>query len=102
MKNTKRAPVIPKSIRVGTWRYRVERPKAHGTYGRIWYVRNIIEVAQTTSLGTVRSANQQEDTFWHEMTHAVLYEMGHKLYSDEVFVEAFSKRLSRAIRSAKF
>ena len=45
----------------------------------------------------------QHETMWHEITHAILYEMGrHKLNKDEEFVTEFAKTLSDAILSAKF
>jgi len=42
------------------------------------------------------------DTFWHELTHAILYEMGHPLRKDEDFVTKFSGLLNTAILSAEF
>jgi predicted SprT family Zn-dependent metalloprotease len=45
----------------------------------------------------------QHETLWHEITHAILHEMGrHKLNKDEKFVTEFAKTLSDAILSAKF
>lgn len=41
-------------------------------------------------------------TFFHELTHAVLYEMGHKLARDETFVTEFARLLSGAIETAVF
>jgi hypothetical protein len=41
------------------------------------------------------------DTFWHELTHAVLHDMGHPLRDDEKFVVKFANRLSCAIDSAQ-
>jgi hypothetical protein len=44
-----------------------------------------------------------EETFWHELTHAILHSMGeHELNNRERFVEEFSLRLARAIRTARF
>lgn len=41
--------------------------------------------------------------FWHELTHAILEDMGpHRLYLNEKFVDAFSKRLAAAIKNATF
>jgi predicted heme/steroid binding protein len=42
-----------------------------------------------------------DDTFWHELTHAILYDMGHDLSSNERFVSAFANRLCDAVNSAK-
>ena len=49
-----------------------------------------------------RTDEAVRQTFWHEMTHAILYEMENKLATDEVFVDRFAKLLSHAIDSAKF
>ena len=50
----------------------------------------------------IRGKEDKHETFWHEVTHAILHDMNSKLTYNEKFVEAFSKRLSRAIDSAKF
>jgi len=42
------------------------------------------------------------ETFWHEVTHAVLHDMHHPLWADEKFVTEFSKRLDQVIKTAKF
>jgi hypothetical protein len=34
-----------------------------------------------------QSPSQIRHTFWHEATHAMLFYMGHKLYSNEQFVD---------------
>lgn len=44
---------------------------------------------------------QQSYTFWHEMTHAILKDMGHRLEANEEFVDAFAIRLNDAIHNAK-
>lgn len=41
-------------------------------------------------------------TFWHELTHAVLFEMGDKLATNEAFVTEFARLLSGAIETARF
>jgi hypothetical protein len=64
--------------------------------GRINYKRQIIEVAHKYPAVEVRN------TFWHEMTHGILEDMGHELCDNERFVTAFANRLSDAIDSAKF
>jgi len=42
------------------------------------------------------------ETFWHEVTHAVLHDMHHPLWADEKFVTEFSERLNQVITTAKF
>ncbi len=41
------------------------------------------------------------ETFWHEVTHAILHDMQHPLWRDEKFVTAFSKRLNEVVHTAK-
>jgi hypothetical protein len=52
--------------------------------------------------GRARSALEQQKTFWHEATHAVLFAMEHKLATDERFVTQFSLLLEELIRTARF
>ena len=42
------------------------------------------------------------ETFWHEVTHAILRDMDHPEWADEHFVTAFSKRLTQVIYTARF
>jgi len=43
------------------------------------------------------------DTFWHELVHAILNDMGRNtLNADEQFVTGFANRLTKAIQSARF
>ena len=41
------------------------------------------------------------DTFWHELTHAILHDMNHPLWKNERFVSGFAERLNRAVNSAR-
>jgi hypothetical protein len=52
--------------------------------------------------GYVYEADERVETFWHELTHAILYDMSNKLTHDEKFVTDFSKRLHQAITTARF
>lgn len=45
---------------------------------------------------------EMDDSFWHELTHAILHEMGSGLYRDEKFVTKFANLLTKAINSARF
>jgi hypothetical protein len=43
------------------------------------------------------------DTFWHELVHAILNDMGEDLLNNnEKFVTGFANRLTKAIQSARF
>ena len=44
----------------------------------------------------------QNETFWHEVTHAVLYEMGDALWKDEEFVTQFARKLAQVIETSEF
>lgn len=57
---------------------------------------------KTIEINTAAKPAEIRDTLWHEVTHAILKDMGHKLYKDEAFVTAFSNRLTKAIDSARF
>lgn len=51
---------------------------------------------------TVYRKEEIANTFWHELTHAILHDMKHKLETDEKFVTAFADRLTQAVNSARF
>jgi hypothetical protein len=62
-----------------------------------------ITIAQgNTKRGYVYSADERSNTFWHELTHAILYDMGSELTHNEKFVSSFADRLDQAIKTAKF
>ena len=95
---------IPKEITVGKRIYAVERPKMiqnPPSYGRISFSANRIQIAQGDSHGNRFKSHEVANTFWHELTHAILHDMGHDLCDNERFVDAFANRLSDAVNSAK-
>lgn len=95
--------MIPKSVVVNRKKYFVHTGKPQRfkhAYGYIDYRPGVIYIHTTAREQPVSPSNMQE-TFWHELTHAILYEMDHKLHRNEVFVTKFSKLLNRAINSAK-
>lgn len=95
---------IPKQITVGKKTYAVERPKTiqdPPSYGRISFTANRIQIAQGDSRGNKFEQADVDNTFWHELTHAILHDMGHDLCDNERFVNAFANRLSDAVNSAK-
>ena len=47
-------------------------------------------------------ADEKANTFWHELTHAILHDMGDKLTHNEKFVTNFADRLDQAIKTARF
>jgi len=97
---------IPARITVGSRLYVInkrKRPRKRFTVGEVSYTKQYIDVI-THSNWTGRAFKSEElsDTFWHELTHAILYEMGHPLHKDEDFVTKFSGLLNTAILSAEF
>ena len=96
---------LPKKIRVGNRWYSVdvvESMRNKSEMGRVHYERRTIELAKRTHHGVPFRLSALEDTFWHELTHAILHSMGeHELNNRESFVEEFANRLSAAIRTAR-
>lgn len=97
---------IPTSIKVGKTKYKVhviKKMHTRGSVGGVWYKDKIIAVATHSNIRDMRFKREEiYDTFWHELTHAILKDMGSKLEGDEKFVVAFSERLNNAILSARF
>jgi hypothetical protein len=102
---------IPNEITVGERTYKVV---LHGGLiddkfqGEVNYEDNTIKLATEatydTPIGELNitfNDDEIENSFWHEMTHAVLHEMSHPLASNERFVTRFADILTNAIRSAK-
>jgi hypothetical protein len=97
---------IPKRIKVGKTWYDIDQVKhmqSRGKMGATWYDLNLIDIATHSNISGRRFKKEEvSDTFWHELTHAILKDMGSKLEADEKFVTAFSERLNNAINSARF
>ena len=93
---------LPTKFTLGKHQYTVQPAHARkGVYGTIWYDLRHISVATKVD-DKPRKSQQIAETFWHEVTHAILHDMGHKLTTDEQFVNAFSKRLTQVIYTARF
>lgn len=97
---------IPKAVTVGTLQYTIvmKRKMPKDIWGRSWLDLGRIEIA-THLNGVPRPTTGVKGlgtTFWHELTHAILYDMGNPLYKDEAFVTAFSNKLGQAVESAEF
>jgi hypothetical protein len=96
---------IPNNIKIGTCWYEIKQPakmQRTATRGCIAYGDEIEVAKQCNVTGKRYTDKQRAETFWHEVTHGILYDMGHPMYDDEAFVDAFSKRLNNAIHSAEF
>jgi hypothetical protein len=104
---TKIKAVFPRRMRVGQKMYSVEVVEAlieKNCVGRTHYAERSIKIATKHPIsGRYLADAEVRDTFWHELTHAVLEDMGrHTLNRNEEFVKEFAQRLSRAIDSARF
>lgn len=97
---------LPKKIKVGDRWYSVEiveTMQRRAEMGCVYYGAGEITVAtKSNTTNKPYSKNEISDTFWHELTHAILYDMGSTLYKNEEFVTRFANRLSRAINTARF
>ena len=95
---------IPKEITVGKRTYKITRPHTIVnpiSMGRTYFRECRIEIAQFDIKANKYEQGEIEDTFWHELTHTILYDMEHDLQFNERFVTAFANRLSDAVNSAK-
>ena len=99
---------IPKEVVIGNTPHQictkksvvVENTICHGSFNEETHT---IEIAKGNPLrGYTYDADERANTFWHELTHAILYDRGCKLTHDEKFVTAFSDRLDQAIKTARF
>jgi len=100
---------IPKSVKVGKttipvkqfYAVKVGRKPVRGCYQ---WVDKEIRISNRTWCGSYKySASEKSNTFWHELTHAILHNMGEdKLNHNEKFVSDFADRLDQAIKTARF
>ena len=97
---------LPKKIKVGDRWYSVEiveTMQRKAQMGYVYYGTGLIEIAKKSNVTNKTYSDEEvSDTFWHELTHAILYDMGSSLHSNEKFVTRFANRLSKAINTAKF
>ena len=100
---------IPKQVTVGKTKIAVKKffavmvgkDDCRGCYN--WDKKEIHIANNTPSTAYKYSASEKANTFWHELTHAILHDMGEdKLNRNEKFVSDFADRLDQAIKSAKF
>jgi hypothetical protein len=98
---------IPKSFVVGNTPYTVkmvpEIGRNRNVWGTTWLDSGLVNVAHSPKKKqrALHGHGGQHETFWHEVTHAILYDMGNPLYKDETFVNAFSMKLNQIIETAK-
>ena len=98
---------IPKQVTIGKTKIKIEQPESlrvnkqacRGCFDR---TDNSIDVAKKDVRGNRYDKGERSETFWHELTHAILHDMKNSLSYNEKFVDAFSQRLDQAIKTAKF
>jgi len=98
---------LPHKLRVGNKTYSVEVVEAmieKNLMGRTYYPdRNIKIGLKSNRTGRVYKPTEVHDTFWHEVVHAILHDMGEdSLNRNERFVTRFANRLTKAIETARF
>jgi hypothetical protein len=97
---------IPKKIKVGDNWYSVEVVEAledKYAMGSIEFTKRAIQLNSRSQSGKRYTPTEVKETFWHELVHAILVDMGeYRLNNKEQFVEQFAIRLSRAVKSARF
>ena len=94
---------ISKKFSIGSVDYNVKQLDYvnHGEDFGEWRCSGDIELANNIS-GNKVSESQKKQTFWHELTHAILFQISKfDLNDDESFVNTFSSFLSEAINSMK-
>jgi hypothetical protein len=98
---------LPKKLKVGDKWYSVEVVEAmreKGLMGRVYYPEQKIKIGLVSNrTGAKFKMEHVQDSFWHEVVHAILQDMGRDaLNRDEKFVTGFANRLTKAIQTAKF
>jgi hypothetical protein len=99
--------IIPKKVKVGRTNYQIHKVTKMdkvGAMGEVDYDTKDITIASRSSRKPHRKFSKKEisDTFWHEITHAILQDMNSKLHASESFVTRFANRLTTVISTAKF
>ena len=96
---------IPSKFQVGGQEVEV-RPVERcedNTIGSCMLASGYIEIAEKHSKDSIQSQTSKENTFYHELTHAILRTMGKtELNDDESFVCCFSGFLTEAMKNAYF
>jgi len=96
--------VIPQEVTVGYRPYTVKKIRTFGkecVRGKVKYLKAEIVIANYGYAVGAYSPKEQFETYWHELTHAILFEMGHELFNNEEFVSSFADKLAHSINTAK-
>lgn len=99
---SKRTPLrIPSKVSIGNDRYAIQHMENMKCLGMIHYSDDLIQIA-IKSHNRRCSVEEREETFLHELTHGILFSMGHPLEKSEPFVTKFSKLLHKALTTARY
>jgi hypothetical protein len=93
---------IPTSFRLRRRKWDVKRERAHKKAAVCGTATPKQIIIFDKAHDRARTAPEQQKTFWHEATHAVLMTMEHKLAYNEPFVTQFGLLLEELIRTARF
>ena len=97
--------LIPKSFKLGKRTYTVQvlpTMSRRGVMGSTYFESARILIGKRSKItGVAYKQEDINDTFWHELTHAILNDMGSTLERDEAFVTQFANRLNQAVSTAK-
>lgn len=91
---------IPKKISIGGQEIEIKFfPNLEGTLGKCCLANGLIRIAETFD-GLAQSPTSIENTYWHEVIHAILDTMGEtELSGNEKFVCTFAGFLTECIHS---
>lgn len=97
--------LIPKKFTISDKTFNVtvvDKMRRSGRMGSVDHHTKEVLVGSKSNL-TGRSFRTEEvsETFWHEITHAILFDMGNPLWNNETFVTQFSRRLNEVVNTAK-
>ena len=107
MNKTRVRPQLPRKIKVGKKMYTidiVESMLERGHMAAVYYADKQIKIGTSSNVtGKKFSADDIHDSFWHELVHAILFDMDeYTLNRNEKFVTEFATKLADAIKSARF
>lgn len=91
---------IPKRIRIGGQELEIKfLPNLEGDLGKCCLANGVIKIAQTFD-GLEQSPSSIDNTYWHEVVHAILDTMGeNELSRNEKFVCSFAGFLTECVKS---
>lgn len=96
---------IPETISVGGVLHEIVQVErcADNNLGNCCVAEGRIEIAHKWDKDRIQCQDSKRQTFYHELTHAILDTMGEsELSKNEKFVNTFSSFLNEALRNARY